>query len=69
MLDHANKGRGPLALPHLHVLERIGVRRWKEIEGEERCLEAMLHWRDPIVRVRLLRRHHRTLLDDNPSSG
>ena len=43
-----------------------------EIEQEEEyCLEAMLHWHDPVKRVRTLhrRRHAHTLVDDNPASG
>jgi hypothetical protein len=42
-----------------------------EIEqDEERCLEAMLHWHDPVERLRALRRSPtHTLVDDNPASG
>ena len=41
-----------------------------EIEqDEEHCLEAMLHWRDPMERARALRCKQRALVDDNPSSG
>lgn len=41
-----------------------------EIEqDEEHCLEAMLHWHDPIERVRALRCRSHTLVDDNPASG
>jgi hypothetical protein len=41
-----------------------------EIEqDEERCLEAMLHWRNPIERSRALRCKRRALVDDNPASG
>jgi hypothetical protein len=38
-------------------------------DQEEHGLDAMLHWRDPVERTRTLRSHHRTLVDDNPSSG
>jgi len=38
-------------------------------QGEERCLGAMLHWRDPVERLRTLRRRSHTLVDDNPASG
>jgi hypothetical protein len=41
-----------------------------EIEqDEERCLEAMLHWRDPAERSRILRCRRHALVDDNPTSG
>lgn len=41
-----------------------------EIEQEEeRCLEGMLHWHDPVERVRTLRCRQRALVDDNPASG
>jgi hypothetical protein len=45
--------------------------RLTEIEqDEERCLEAMLHWHDPVERLWALRRSHtHTLVDDNPASG
>jgi hypothetical protein len=38
-------------------------------EHEEHGLDAMLHWRDPVERMRTLRSHQRTLVDGNPSSG
>ena len=53
-------------------------RDWKESEerelllnGRERmhALDDMLHWRDPVERLRTLRRLRRTLIDDNPCSG
>jgi hypothetical protein len=50
-------------------LARIVSMRGEEEELEEHCLDAMLHWRDPVERLRALRHRHRTLLDDNPSSG
>jgi hypothetical protein len=41
-----------------------------EVEQDEgRCLEAMLHWRNPIERSRALRCKRRALVDDNPASG
>jgi hypothetical protein len=41
-----------------------------EVEGEEgHCLEAMLHWRDPAERQRLLRCRRHALVEDNPTSG
>ena len=41
-----------------------------EIEQhEEHCLDAMLHWRDPAEKPRLLRRRCPGLVDDNPTSG
>jgi hypothetical protein len=44
--------------------------RLTEVEQDEaRCLEAMLHWRDPSERSRTLHRRDHTLVDDNPASG
>ena len=41
-----------------------------EIEqDEEHCLDAMLHWRDPVERLKLLRHRSHALVDDNPTSG
>jgi hypothetical protein len=53
------------------TLLRARLLRLTEIEqDEERCLEAMLHWRDPVERRKALRRSHtHTLVDDNPASG
>jgi hypothetical protein len=51
------------------ILARIAEHRGEEIGEEERCLDAMLHWRDPIERLRTRRRPRRTLVDDNPASG
>jgi hypothetical protein len=36
--------------------------------GYEHVLDAMLHWRDPVERLRSLPQR-RTLIDDNPCSG
>jgi hypothetical protein len=41
-----------------------------EIEqDEERCLEAMLHWHDPMERLRTFHCRRHALVDDNPTSG
>ena len=42
---------------------------WQEFDEEERGLEVMSHWRDPIERLRSERRRRHTLIDDNPASG
>ena len=66
-------GRKPRALPSwpkVNVVVRMRPLHLSEIEQEEeRCLEAMLHWRDPSERPRNLRHRSHTLLDDNPASG
>jgi hypothetical protein len=55
--------------PWRKTLTRIRQLRITEMEqDEERCLEAMLHWRDP-DRLRTHRRRSHTLVDDNPTSG
>jgi hypothetical protein len=51
------------------ILAQIREYRAQAIVEEERCLEAMLHWRDPIERHRPHRHRRRTLVDDNPASG
>jgi hypothetical protein len=53
------------------ILLRMRPLRLTEIEqDEERCLDAMLHWHDPVERLWALRRSHaHTLVDDNPASG
>jgi len=51
------------------ILARIRQHRWQEIDEEERCPKAMLHWRDPVERLRPRRHGRHTLLDDNPASG
>ena len=74
MFRHAigHKSREPP--PWRVMLMRIRERRWAEFDQDvhpregEHPLEPMLHWRDPMDRVRALRTH-RHLLDDNPSSG
>jgi hypothetical protein len=51
---------------------RMRPLRVTEVEqDEERCLEAMLHWHDPVERLWALRHHchTHTLVDDNPASG
>jgi hypothetical protein len=41
-----------------------------EIEqDEEHCLDAMIPWRDPAERSRILRCRRHALVDDNPTSG
>lgn len=61
------------ALPswrEIDVFAKLRPHCLTEIEqDEEHCLEAMLHWRDPAERLRLLRRHRHGLVDDNPTSG
>ena len=53
-----------------NILAQIRLHRVTDIEQEEeRCLEAMLHWRDPVQRLRMLRCRRHTLVDDNPASG
>lgn len=60
----------PLALRKASILARIRRLRTTEIEqDEERPLEGMLHWRDPVERLRMRRRRNQTLVDDNPASG
>jgi len=51
------------------IIARIREYRGQEIDEEEHCLEAMLHWRDPVERLRPHRHRRHTLIDDNPSSG
>ena len=52
------------------VFARLRPLRLTEVEqDEEHCLEAMLHWHDPIARLRTLRCRSHTLVDDNPASG
>lgn len=64
------KPRPPPERRKANILARIRQLRVAEIEhDEERPLEAMLHWRDPIERLRTLRRRSHTLVDDNPASG
>jgi hypothetical protein len=54
----------------IDIFARLRPLRLTEVEqDEERCLEAMLHWHDPIERLRALRRRGHTLVDDNPASG
>ena len=53
----------------VEILAQIRPLRVTEIEqDEDEPRKAMLHWRDPVRRLRLLRRSH-TLVDDNPASG
>jgi hypothetical protein len=43
--------------------------RGQEIDEEGLCPKAMVHWRDPIERLRPRRHGRRTLVEDNPASG
>jgi hypothetical protein len=53
-----------------HVFAKLWPHCLTEIEqDEERCLDAMLHWRDPAERSRILRSRCHALVDDNPTSG
>jgi hypothetical protein len=53
------------------VRARIRLHRMTDTAEEGHRLEAMLHWQDPVERLRTLRRRRRThtLVDDNPASG
>jgi hypothetical protein len=52
------------------ILARSRLLYLSEVEQEEeRCLEGMLHWHDPVERLRTLRCRRRALVDDNPASG
>jgi hypothetical protein len=52
------------------VLSRIRQHRMTETGQESQDFEAMLHWQDPVERLRTIRRQHtHTLVDDNPASG
>jgi hypothetical protein len=68
-------GYGPRPPPkRFKVNIFVGLRplRLTEVEqDEERFLEAMLHWHDPVERLRAFRCrcHTHTLVDDNPASG
>ena len=83
MLRSEVSGHRPRAPPQWRViLARVREQRrrareqdWKESEelllngrGRVHALDEMLHWRDPVERLRTLRRR-RTLIDDNPCSG
>jgi hypothetical protein len=54
----------------LDVFIRLRPHCLTEIEqDEEHCLAAMLHWHDPVAKLRTLRCRGHTLVDDNPTSG
>jgi hypothetical protein len=54
----------------LDVLARWRPHCLTEVEqDEEHCLDAMLHWRDPAERLRMLQCRRHALVDDNPASG
>ena len=61
------------ALPswrEIDVFAKLRKHCLTEIEqDEEHCLDAMLHWRDPVERSRILRSRRHALVDDNPTSG
>jgi hypothetical protein len=82
MLRPTMNGHKPRGPPKWRViLTRIREQHWRQIEEKEvgqaeqwpnginHTLEAMLHWRDPVERLRVLRRRRKTLIDDNPSSS
>jgi hypothetical protein len=71
MLKFAMIGAQPRSPPRWRkTLAYTRQLRLTEVEqDEERCLEAMLHWHDPVERLRTLRRRRHTLVDDNPASG
>ena len=55
---------------------RVREQDWKESEdlllngrGRMHALDEMLHWRDPVERLRTHRRRRRTLINDNPCSA
>ncbi len=54
----------------IDAFARLKLHRLTEVEqDEERCLQAMLHWRDPVERSRILRCRRHALIEDNPTSG
>jgi hypothetical protein len=60
----------------LRVSQQWGLARvqldnghWRQVEENERSLEAMAHWRDPLEKQRIPRCRRHSLLDDNPTSG
>jgi len=82
MLRSEVTGPRPRAPPWRVILARVREQHWRVREedldegglllngrGRMHALDEMLHWRDPVERLRTLRRRRRTLIDDNPSSG
>jgi hypothetical protein len=73
MLKFTTSGHRPRPPPEwfkANILAQIHLHRVTDTEQEEEhCLEAMLHWRDPVRRLRMLRCRRHTLVDDNPASG
>jgi hypothetical protein len=65
----ADRPRAPPERRVSAILARIREHRGEEIDEEQRSLDAMSHWRDPIERLRTHHRQRRTLVDDNPASG
>ncbi len=60
----ADKGAAPRQIEEKEIGQ---AEQWQN--GIDHTLEAMLHWRDPVERLRALRRRRKTLIDDNPSSS
>ena len=70
MFAMGEKPRAPPLWRKIDVFARLRPHCLTEIEqDEERCLEAMLHWHDPVERLKTLRGRRHTLVDDNPASG
>ena len=83
MLRSEVTGHRPRAPPQWRVIPaRVREQHWREQDWKEsgelllngkgrmHALDEMLHWRDPVERLRILRRRRRrTLIDDNPCSG
>ncbi len=82
MLRSTMNGHKPRGPPEWRViLTRIREQHWRQIEekeighaeqwrdGVDHTFDAMLHWQDPVERLRLLRRRRKTLIDDNPCSS
>ena len=72
MLRLPSIGHRPRAPPEWRVsviIARIREYRGQQVDEEERCLEAMLHWREPVERLLTHRPRRHTLVDDNPASG
>jgi len=82
MLRSEVTGHRPRAPPQWRViLARVRKQHWRvrekdweeseELNERERmhAFDEMRHWRDPVGRLRSLRRRRCTLIDDNPCSG
>ena len=54
----------------VEIFARLWPLRLTEVEqDEDHCLDAMLHWHDPVAKLRTPRCRSHTLADDNPASG